>query len=442
MTDATFTNEPSTLQIADPRELRDMVLRNDKVNPDLFMRFAATMAREGLHLDFKSGLLMSQNKTERNAVIRQYVAAFANSDGGTLVIGIREPTEIERKHGKPWALAPIDKDVAKAVDRAGLGAWVGQVTRDLLAYLGAPPRVQLIDVPIDGEDARGWICLIAVARAPSLVPLITSGDVAYFFRIEDQNQKVPPTLVADLLLGRRVAPHLVPTEIHHPEAMSRPCDYIVPGEVHRRRGDVTETNLTFDILNDSLVSARSIAAGIIVPRARSNDPYHEETPLPPLPTSLSSGVNFIDRVPAGDFQMSHQAEHIRLRWRASPSDGSGYYADIRPFERRTAQADTALLAGHLRFDHTRTIACALYLLPEGCPPQWFQINILAHGRSLERVRKRGAHVQFNPPTQSATVEVRTAHAGGVRPLVWATAPIGGSELEADNSSEAASEPTS
>ena len=62
-------------------------------------------------------------------------------------------------------------------------------------------------------------------------------------------------------------------------------------------------------------------------------------------------------------------------------------------------------------------------------------NILTHGRSLERVRKRDAHVQFNSPTQSATVEVRTAHAGGVRPFVWATAPIGGVDLEGESESD-------
>lgn len=397
-----MTPTPDEPTIADARELRDMVLRNDRITYTQLEAFAAAHVKEGLHFDFKSPELLGKPKAERNAVIRSYVAAFANSDGGTLIIGVREQDEQERKQRRPWKLEPITHEVAKKVDKAGLHAWIGQITSDLLAYLGAPPRVQLIEAP----DELGIICLVAAPRAQSLVPVLSAGDAAYFFRIEDSTQRVPPSLVADLLLGRRIAPNLFPSAEQRLDATTHIAD-IRSSSGYIQQCSVLTMTLAFTVANDSLVCADELSAGLIVPRIvdQSANRGHQ-----PLPTSLSSAIDFYER-PSSDLRVQHHASHVKL----APDRGLD---TIRQFDVRNFRAASdSLVVGHLRNDPTMVIACALYLLPKGCPPQWFQVVIEAHGHAFNpRRSSRSPHDIFEDPTQ---VVVTTRRLVGTRPVVSA-----------------------
>jgi hypothetical protein len=392
--------------IADARELRDMVLRNDKIAYTQLETFAAANVKEGLHFDFKSAQLLGKPKAERNAVIRSYVAAFANSDGGTLIIGVREQNDEERKQRRPWKLEPITHELANKVDKAGLQAWVAQVTSDLLAYLGAPPRVQLVEAP----DEHGVICLIATPRAQSLVPVLSAGDAAYFFRIEDSTQKVPPSLVADLLLGRRIAPNLFPSAEQRLEARTHVADVRAKtGFVHQC--SVLTMTLTFAVENDSLVCADDVSAGLIVPHIFDASATRQPQPLP---TSLSSAVDFYER-PGSELRAQHYASHVKLM----PERGVEM---IRQFDVRSCRAASELVVGHLQNDPQMVTACALYLLPRGCPPQWFQVVIEGHGHALKprQVPSRNSDHSFE--TLPAQCVVRTHRVIGARPVVSADIP--------------------
>jgi len=231
--------------ISSARELRDLLLRDDPLTLEDLRRFIeGPGATEGLYVDYKAADELHKSDKDRKHTIRQYVAAFANSEGGVLFIGVKEPTDDDRKKGKKPFIDPIDPVFATSIDKNGLKQWTAQVTRDLVGALGGPPRISVIHTkPTDDETPTGQILLVAVPRAPSLVSVINKGAPAYYFRIEDQAREVPRTLVVDLLLGRRSVPHLTVEPVGQATAERHLVEHSDPRR-HRSKRSPT-TRLTF-----------------------------------------------------------------------------------------------------------------------------------------------------------------------------------------------------
>src|SRR5688500_367212 len=90
-------------------DLLEHLLRNEPLTEGDLVAFLSTKpSDEGLHVEYKNGAELKKPKKERTLTIRQYVTAFANSDGGVLVNGVENTTK---------ALAPImapeERDLGK-----------------------------------------------------------------------------------------------------------------------------------------------------------------------------------------------------------------------------------------------------------------------------------------------------------------------------------------
>jgi hypothetical protein len=304
---------------------------------------------EGLHLDFKSGKELEKPKDKRNFTIRQYVAAFANSEGGVLVVGVKDQTREEKKAKAPKNLEPITTAHESAVGN-DLKAWAASCVAELVGYLGTPPRFSTIDV------AGGKVLLVAVPRAPSLVPVIKDGKQAYYFRVEDEAREVYPHLIADLLLGRRNAPRILVEGMSAklrvelaPHNGSTPAQVTVRSDIHML------------VKNESLVTAHRIFPTLIAFSYNPTAPFTS--------TALESQLT-IDRanIPDHYYPLQH-----RPQWRGAVDDNSRLTSTLRPFEMISLR-----LEGPWRLPLTtgpRRWLGALCLVPDGCPPQWFEIEL-------------------------------------------------------------------
>lgn len=219
----------------------DHLMNEGALDEHTLLAFLAKPASdEGLHLDFKSGLELDEPKDKRNFTIKQYVSAFANSEGGVLVIGVRNDRTLDPI--TPSHEGKVGGDLTKWASRC--------INDDMLRDLGVPPRFSTVDV------TGGKVLLIAVARAPSLVHAIKEGKQRYYFRVEDEAREVYPHLISDLLLGRRRQPRL--------EIGDHRCTAL-------RTEDGLRLTFGLEVCNNSLVRARDVRIGVIARR-----PAHEE----------------------------------------------------------------------------------------------------------------------------------------------------------------------
>lgn len=62
---------------------------------------------ESLHLDYKAAGALAKTPPKRNEIVKD-VTAFANSDGGIIIYGVREFSDHERSH-LPDKIDPISR---------------------------------------------------------------------------------------------------------------------------------------------------------------------------------------------------------------------------------------------------------------------------------------------------------------------------------------------
>jgi len=74
-------------------EILQRVLEGERLVANDLEQLIEEAVKEGLYLEYKHGDLLKE-RDKANNVIREYMSAFANSDGGVLIIGIREEMSI------------------------------------------------------------------------------------------------------------------------------------------------------------------------------------------------------------------------------------------------------------------------------------------------------------------------------------------------------------
>ncbi len=142
---------------------------------------------ETLYLDYKAGAELNDTKKAART-LRQYVAGFANVDGGVLVVGFDEQSN-------SWGCPKLGTTLTE---------WASRSLQPLLPFFLGPPRI--IEVP----TTTGPVLLIATRRTPGLVPVSEDGELKYYVRLGESTvapkfhlAPMPGPLVADILLGRR-----------------------------------------------------------------------------------------------------------------------------------------------------------------------------------------------------------------------------------------------
>jgi hypothetical protein len=277
---------------------------------------------EGQFHEFKGGPTTKRMPPE---ILREYLAGFANAEGGVLLLGV------------------TDEPPRTVVGTAGWlpgnpATWAVQATRDLLPFLATPP----VFMPVDYGGHT--VLLAAVERSPLLVPCIEDGRSVYYYRSGSSTFPMRESLMADLILGRRRGPTMAIT------AASLDC-------TQPNSPGVNQLHFSLTIDNESFGFASDLSAGIVTWALRSG-PYS-------LPNSeLLRAVEMVK--PSGEDGL-----WIPTFLRRSTSDQHGDPV-VRPFATRI----------HIPFgqdvrvpQRRASVRFAAYLAPRDCAPQWFQCSL-------------------------------------------------------------------
>lgn len=312
------------LKYSSTRDALEALLEGDKLLPAELEDFIQSL-NEDQYLDYKDGVITTKQKRNRGAaIIREYVSAFANSEGGILVIGVADqPRGISAcTPGKE----PLDK-------------WVDNLLSDMYPRLSPPPRIQVI------THQKGLVLVIAVARAPELVPCIEARSASYFLRAHHRTFKAPAYLISDLVLGRRQHPIV---------EMS-----ISSGELFGYLGTPNfRPKLFFSAENMGFVTAEQLELGFIT---WSIGEYGGRL--------NSSILSYIDLEIAPDVAgLKWKVQHEVTRAR-SPE-----ITRLTPFGRVGFEPMENFLFPFL--EKPVKFFAAMYFLSRGAPPIWFQVEFI------------------------------------------------------------------
>lgn len=248
----------------DTRELLDGLLSGELyADANLIRDLVRNRVLEDVNLEYKRGAwldLARRGNREPARRIRRHVSSFANSQGGTLIVGVAGH-EGGSTDSPAWSIAPI-----RGLSVEHVRAWAEGSLRQIAPQLTSQPR---IFVGEHGDD--GAFLIVAVRRSDVLVPVVEGGEATYYLRFGDGTGKAPPYLVADLLLGRRERAEL---DIY------LECVEAIPNRAPESprfgplaRVDFRWCRLTFIIENDSLVWADGLHAGLVVENPMGRMPY-------------------------------------------------------------------------------------------------------------------------------------------------------------------------
>jgi hypothetical protein len=313
------------------REVLDKMIGGEDLD-EADLRALAALPSEDLYLEFKDGAETDDQK-KASRTLRQYVSGFANSDGGLLVFGVgdaiigtsRPFTKTTRPGGKP------------------LNEWARNVLESLAGGLVPPPRIQVLVV-----DACE-VLIVGIARAPSLVSCNEGNEVRYYLRLGDSTPSVPPYLISDLVLGRRV----------HPSLELREGRVAVNGSAEDPSCLVA---FGFEVENVGMVPAADIVVGVISWACEPRDPNWGRI----APDYLR---RFFDLQPAAPMDESGNVlwpVHVSSRRKPAVP------LDLGAFEAGIASGIGKLLVP--REAAPISVRSALYIVASGHPPEWWQLD--------------------------------------------------------------------
>jgi schlafen family protein len=353
------------------REWLDRILAGEV--PD-----AAALVREcpaeDLYLDYKAGKELEQ-QDKANATVREYVAAFANSAGGILVLGYDE------------GASTFD-----GVKPAGLGTpyeWTTRAIAPVASYLLPPPQIH--PVKVGGAEHQKDVIVIATRRSPRLVPVRRGVEDVYMLRLGDSTipwnvMGAPHYLATDLLTGRRSAPQLDLARV-----LVRVDDEYV-GDAYTATRYVA-VKVSVDIENQSLIVAEDVRVGLIVwgEGVRGERPYGKLSPSDSLKAMVDisqpegyrhdawTGPRWeLSHIPTqrralgsapleiGAFEVKREAliEFVTPIFPRLPPGEPATSLDDKDWE----ENDRAQRAGQV------FIQAALYLMSRNSEPRWYQLG--------------------------------------------------------------------
>lgn len=394
---------------------------------------------EGLYHEFKPGADPSSGaRLDAADILRKYVAGFANSDGGFVVFGYYQKQRVF--------------DGFKASGGGKLIEWATRAIQQLAANLSPPPRILAVPYPLTAGQLVE-ILIVAVRRAPALVPIIRGGRPQFYFRMGDSTVEVPTYhtigvpeyLIADVLLGRRQRPWLLP---------SAPTFTVELKHDRRLGGNVYAHEATIGVTleNQSLVFAEAVTAGIVswsldlqqIPPARPKRASSTEAlmlePISLIRPSMDA-PDFTRRRPAPVPQSLHAyievappepntREQWRDPWRTvhAPAWRGLRELDLPPFavteltfgrlvlpvfectEEREVPPEDELERHHWALRRGRVrLQMALYVVARAGEPQWFDVDIVYGHEALPRAAE-----ELKSPSRRANLTLRRCTAERAR----------------------------
>lgn len=344
-------------------DLLDRIMADEEISEE-FMR--AIIGRdliheETLHIDFKAAHEEKTNDRDWADLLRKYVSAFANSAGGTLVLGVAEVPNAESGFTRK-ALGCVGLKTKE------LETWATRCIQSMAPYCTVLPRVMTITV--DGQH----LLLVAVSRSGQMVPVVGNRGLTYYLRIGDSTVAAPDYLLGDLFIGHRNYPNFVVKDLEVSWVQSTHADHdkLVP--------------LTFKArcLNDGITHADRITYGIInVHVGGTTD----------LGSYLGSLVNVVDR----GIGVAHAPRAIPslAAFQSHPLDFGLFNMEQLPGK--------------------HTLKFAIYIATAISPPVWFQASL-----DFTVVQREGGSLFNAPKLYRAVIDVDSitvAELHGERPMV-------------------------
>jgi hypothetical protein len=373
------------------REWLDLLLTGQEPTTEMIADLIRVCGhQEGLYLDFKSG-----RHHDPAAMLKKYVAGFANSDGGFVVLGYHQTAGVD---------GFIPPGGGSATE------WATRTLEPQMQYLPMPPRIVSATFQ-DAPAARAQpLLFVATDRSSTLVPCIEKGKPVFYFRIGDSTVAapeyatigVPDYLVADLMLGRRHRPHIVAT------SATLRTDTTISARFGTRIL-LLDTKVRVSLENRSLVFAERVSVGLVswslvrLPsdsptrpsRARSDLLGAFHIPRPPnLDERTPSSVPTFLRAHIEAVSPEHPHFSSKQKWELLHCPGWGGLVDLPPF------MDNSFTFGKVGLPVVEdegpgdgepvgkretveglpqkariTMTCALYVVPKGSEPEWFEIRI-------------------------------------------------------------------
>lgn len=288
---------------------------------------------EDIHLDYKHGDVLERGaETPPPQLLREYIGAFANSAGGILMVGIDEDN---------WQVTGC-----QAPGGGSLTNWASRSLTPIAGYLSPPP------VPYEVPHPDGPVLIVAVARAPGLVPCFDRGDrrPLYHLRLDDQTLAADEYLVADLVLGRRQHAYLSIAEV---EARTTYLKYDGKGFYD------WQFFLRFVIENQGLAKAEHVSIGVVGMHNRCAT----------------------ETIAVSDYLQRHvDVQATKAQYREQPEVGLHLVevADVPPFRLGVLDSNghqSAAINSPFGWYIPYEWRAAIYITVEDTPPTWYQLSI-------------------------------------------------------------------
>jgi len=321
----------------------------------------STRTDEDLHLDYKDGRNLNDRDRAR-ATIREYVCAFANSDGGVLIFGLDATT----------------LDVSPCVSQMGntdIAEWINDCIGTLSAPLSPPHRIQKIHHP------DGLIVVVTVPRTIGLVYCFVNNRRVYYLRRHDETFEAPEYLINDLLIGRRQQPRLEIVDFSS-------YVYISPNE--RSSSQQLSFQIGVTVENVSLAWAEDVRIGMIGWSERN------AADSEPLSNQLRSYIDVenVDESILKQLLMIHQYQF-----------NIGNLGTFDTFWHR-AIYDIGLPNVHQFNWFYYDWEGVIYIIAKNTRPTWYQI-------SIKPSRDIRAEIINNRSSDSLNLNTRAVHNGGI-----------------------------
>jgi len=165
------------------RQLLDELLGGATLGVEDLDEVLASFPDEDQYLDYKDGRITSKaDQKQLKADLLRFVTGFANADGGVLAVGVTEHR-------------PRSVNGAAAPGKETLVGWAARILSGVVGFFSPPPVIFTV------HHSGAEVLVIAVARAPQLIPYVEAGELKYALRIGDSTVTVPPYLISDLVSG-------------------------------------------------------------------------------------------------------------------------------------------------------------------------------------------------------------------------------------------------
>jgi len=235
-------------------QIRDQILRGHDPPGDQVREMIRPQAGgESLTFEFKEAPFLDGKPKgskdgnvghpfEAGAVLRKWVAGFANAVGGLLVVGVTDD-----RSTVPGLACPSKKH--------GWANWLANALRGFAGQISPPPNFSVVTI------GAVEVLLVAVPQSDSLVACVEQGQLVHYFRIGESTVAAPPYLVADLISGRRRRPRF------------RLSDLNIDPE--RSNGSERRVRVNWAVENDSLAWASKVDTGLVYASNRGVEPPSE-----------------------------------------------------------------------------------------------------------------------------------------------------------------------